>query len=340
MVLGPSSSRLVKASSVFVETVLVRDEDKKGVFVHSFSEKPELSSETNWSASNYLIFRSYGRKRFSLWLNNGSRMSLRLETQSSTVDRLEAVVIKGEQRHETLQPKLTTTLHEPIKGKELEYAIEEDDSYRLEIINSNSRSIIVILNLNVSSKMYDTTKANSSCSAIKGSCRLRLLFPDIRYVLVTTPNNGNLDDWYLELSFMARILSYIVILGSVMVAIYLMLKSLGACDSETETPIEPTTVQEVTETHPLLPEKPIGCTYGTAGHEEDEESGGSSSSSEDLYDDKLCVICYDDQRNCFFVPCGHCATCYDCALRIMNEESKVCPICRRLVHKVRRLFKP
>ena len=134
MVLGPSASRLVKASSVFVETVLVRDEDKKGVFVHSFSEKPELSSETNWSVSNYLIFRSYGRKvtklkmkrhsqeilsgvymhafksivmftskkievfclqRFSLWLNNGSRMSLRLETQSSTVDRLEAVLIKG-----------------------------------------------------------------------------------------------------------------------------------------------------------------------------------------------------------------------------------------------------
>ena len=107
-----------------------------------------------------------------------------------------------------------------------------------------------------------------------------------------------------------------------MVAIYLMLKSLGACDSETETPIEPTTVHEVTETHPLLPEKPIGSTYGTVGHEEDEDSGGSSSSSEDLYDDKLCVICYDDQRNCFFVPCGHCATCYDCALRYINERVK------------------
>ncbi|KAJ6675895.1 hypothetical protein OIU85_011988 [Salix viminalis] len=62
--------------------------------------------------------------------------------------------------------------------------------------------------------------------------------------------------------------------------------------------------------------------------------GSSCSSSEDLYDAKLCVICYDDQRNCFFVPCGHCATCYDCAQRIMEEDNKMCPICRRLIHKM------
>ena len=62
MVLGPNSSRLVKASSVFVEEVQVLDEDKKGVFLYSFSEKPELSSETNWSVSNYLIIGSYSHK--------------------------------------------------------------------------------------------------------------------------------------------------------------------------------------------------------------------------------------------------------------------------------------
>jgi hypothetical protein len=61
-----------------------------------------------------------------------------------------------------------------------------------------------------------------------------------------------------------------------------------------------------------MPAKSVRLTYGT--NEEDDE-GSSCSSSEDLYDAKLCVICYDDQRNCFFVPCGHCATCYDCAQR-------------------------
>lgn len=96
----------------------------------------------------------------------------------------------------------------------------------------------------------------------------------------------------------------------------LLLKYLGAYDGvEVGSHVEYSTVQEVTETHSLLPEKPIRCTYGTADHEEDDDSGASSSSSEELYDAKLCVICYDEQRNCFLVPCGHCATCYDCAQR-------------------------
>lgn len=62
MVIGPSSSRLVKASSVFVRQVEVRDVDGKGVFLYSFSEKPELSFQSNWSSSSYLIIGSYSRK--------------------------------------------------------------------------------------------------------------------------------------------------------------------------------------------------------------------------------------------------------------------------------------
>lgn len=62
MVLGPSSSRLLKASSVFVGRVEVIDDDKKGVFLYSFSEKPVLSVETNWNVSNYLIVGSYSQK--------------------------------------------------------------------------------------------------------------------------------------------------------------------------------------------------------------------------------------------------------------------------------------
>lgn len=62
MVLGPSSSRLMKASSLFVKQIEVKDDDKKGVLLYGFAEKPELSVETNWSVSNYLIVGSYGRK--------------------------------------------------------------------------------------------------------------------------------------------------------------------------------------------------------------------------------------------------------------------------------------
>lgn len=30
---------------------------------------------------------------------------------------------------------------------------------------------------------------------------------------------------------------------------------------------------------------------------------------------RLCAICYDAPRDCFFLPCGHCVACFDCSTR-------------------------
>lgn len=106
-----------------------------------------------------------------------------------------------------------------------------------------------------------------------------------------------------------------MITGFAVIILFLVLKYLGAFDGDDEVHVEDVSVTtwEVTETDPLMPEKPFRLTYGTC--EEDPESGISGSSSDDLYDGKICIICYDGPRNCFFVPCGHCATCYECSKR-------------------------
>ena len=76
-----------------------------------------------------------------------------------------------------------------------------------------------------------------------------------------------------------------------------------------------------TETDQLLPSKALSLLFSYGTCNKDLESGNCSSSdgkngsSEELYDGKICVICYDEERNCFYVPCGHCATCYVCAQR-------------------------
>lgn len=105
-----------------------------------------------------------------------------------------------------------------------------------------------------------------------------------------------------------------------MIFILLILKYLGVCDGESAMSVAdeaPPSVGEVNERAPILtPSKQ--ASYGTNEEDDVDDSEGSSSSSEELYDAKLCVICYDEQRNCFFVPCGHCATCYDCAQRSQN----------------------
>ncbi|KAF8377607.1 hypothetical protein HHK36_030989 [Tetracentron sinense] len=339
LVLGPNSSRLFKASSFFVEQIQVRDYAKKGVLLYEFSEKPELSLETNWNVSSFLTVSSYSRRGFSLWLNKGSRIHMRWAVPTSSVSHLLVILIKGEKIFDTLLPKSTNPLNavsvsNPTKGiGEVEYVIEEDDSYYIGVVNMNPRSIVMAMNVNVSSKMYDTTKAKSICSTINGLCRLKLPFPNTRFVILTTPNNGGLEGWDVELSFAARLIAYVAIIGFIVIIISLILKYLGACDGDT-------TVEEVleTETVPLLQEKEMPFIYGTG--EEDTESGMRSGSSDDLYDGKICVICYEEQRNCFFVPCGHCATCYSCAQRIAEGENKVCPICRRIIHKVRQLLIP
>lgn len=95
--------------------------------------------------------------------------------------------------------------------------------------------------------------------------------------------------------------------------VFLILKCLGICDHEDQV----TDIEEapVSERDPLVQSgKTSPFNYGTS-EEDDTESGMHNSSSEDLYDGKICVICYNKQRNCFFVPCGHCATCFECAKR-------------------------
>lgn len=342
LVLGPNSTRLMVASSVFVEQVQVRGNNKNEFFLYGFLEKPELSLETNWSASKQMLVEPYARQGFSLWLNKGSRIRMTWKVQQSNLSNMLVVFIKGKRNFETSMeyPSSTSTLG-PMNvaegNGEVEYTVEEEDSYYIGVVNLNQRGVVMAMKVDLSSKMYDTAKAKSQCSATQGSCRLNLLFPNNQYVVLATPNNGDVGIWDVELSFVARLGAYVVILGFVVLVIFLIFKYLGACGNERAAEAAaPVADATETETDPLIPTKETPCLYGAI--EEDSEEEGLCGTSNDLYDGKLCVICYDQERNCFFVPCGHCATCYACAQRIMEENVKACPICRRVIHRVRRLF--
>lgn len=154
-------------------------------------------------------------------------------------------------------------------------------------------------------------------------------------ILITTQDDDM--EWQVALTMAERFIVYVTILLLFFMILALITKLLENCN-ETDA----TEAVTATERSRLLAKEAVAFTYGTC-EEGDLETGkynggsSSSSSSEDLYDGKICVICYDDERNCFFVPCGHCATCYRCAQRINEEESKNCPVCRRHIGKVRKL---
>ncbi|KAL6222639.1 hypothetical protein ACLB2K_006031 [Fragaria x ananassa] len=161
---------------------------------------------------------------------------------------------------------------------------------------------------------------------------------------LTTSIVGSSDDdfidWYVTLTFLTRLLAYITILTLLVVVVYMIMKYISDYEDGRSTTED---AFDYTESSPVLPPaKTIPVTYGTCDHLGTESGNCSStssitSSSEELYDGKICVICYTDPRNCFLVPCGHCATCYDCAQRIFEGENRTCPICRRLIGKVRKL---
>jgi len=53
-----------------------------------------------------------------------------------------------------------------------------------------------------------------------------------------------------------------------------------------------------------------------------------------------CKICFEHQRNCVLVPCGHLAFCEQCANQIMSATSPKCPYCSHSIEKFVRMFVP
>ncbi|KAE8683329.1 RING/U-box superfamily protein isoform 3 [Hibiscus syriacus] len=301
-----------------ITNLKVRDENGRGVLVYGFSEEPELNKEANWSYSSYLTVESYYRKGYSLWLNKGSKICMRWTTQTSrSSDQTEVVLVKGRIGEDTLLPKTTIPffalfLNEPVTGEEAEYTIDEDGIYSVGVINSNPRTTKMTLNITVTAMVYDVTKATSVCSTRNGSCFLDLHFPNTHYVVVSTPDHSDVDGRYVKLTYDSRDVSYIGLLGLFIIMMLLLLKAQESCHSEFDRRMM---------TDPILAKKPVRTNDTSADEDNDDGSRSSSSSSADLNDAKLCIICYEDQHNCFFVPCGHSATCYECAKRFAKRES-------------------
>ena len=56
-------------------------------------------------------------------------------------------------------------------------------------------------------------------------------------------------------------------------------------------------------------------------------------------EDKLCVICQDQEKCIMILPCRHLCICQDCQTKILrrnnlNHGNRTCPICRRHVKQM------
>ncbi|GLU20090.1 hypothetical protein SLE2022_363050 [Rubroshorea leprosula] len=156
---------------------------------------------------------------------------------------------------------------------------------------------------------------------------------------LNTTTEKDVVQWYIWLHFIAHLVAYTAVLVLILIAILMILKYVLEIDIDDNNEDE----RRPTETSPLRSTHNVAAALAhrtCEDHDHQDLESGNCESDDELYERKLCVICYDKQRNCFFVPCGHCATCCECAERIFNGENKNCPVCRRLIGKVGRLPAP
>uniref|UniRef100_A0A0E0E017 RING-type domain-containing protein n=1 Tax=Oryza meridionalis TaxID=40149 RepID=A0A0E0E017_9ORYZ len=139
----------------------------------------------------------------------------------------------------------------------------------------------------------------------------------------------------VDFSFSSQLASYFVIICVIVAVFYCFLKQLAEFSDTDQQTVRGQDARN-NETEPILPRKRVVFSYGAT----EEQPESSMLPSEDTCSENVCKICYDGPRSCFFIPCGHGFACFTCARRIAEDKNQACPICRRLIHRVRRLVEP
>ncbi|KAF5940963.1 hypothetical protein HYC85_022130 [Camellia sinensis] len=225
-------------------------------------------------------------------------------------------------------------------------------SYYVAVGNLNSEEVEVQLNLKVKAILYNTTEAYYNCAVARGTCNLKMLFPSGNAVVLTSPGpEQGTNVWQVQLSYGPRWLTYLVGIGGltllVLSAFYMF--NNFQCTREEGTRFQFGEMRS--ERAPLLQKDDDLSSWGSScdsvsQDDEDLEDELALGSLEGMplkdgeYNNnirRLCAICFDAPRDCFFLPCGHCVACFACGTRIA-ELTGTCPICRRNIKKVRRIF--
>ncbi|KAI9091637.1 hypothetical protein K1719_028080 [Acacia pycnantha] len=309
--LGPYSSVLIQLNSIFVQSIKVEqiNEPKPGIMLYGFDEPPALDVKTNWSRSYNGSVPHNFYKEWIFYLNRQSQLDIFYDVKSPRFSKLSLVIAQG--REELLgwieKPSFPNT------------------TFSWNIIYGRGRD-------KITQKISD---------------------PFSYYVALgnfyTQDVEGNFEDeWYhVKLTYTPRWTTYFVASGVVTGLIFFIFRSCNGFqryDSETES-LQQVHYHVVSERTPLLANKnddalSLGSSYESFTSEEEDvtgkplmKEGGEAENSMK----HLCVICFDALRDCFFLPCGHSAACFQCATRVI-EEANPCPICRRKIKKVRKIF--
>ncbi|XP_004294245.1 PREDICTED: uncharacterized protein LOC101291029 [Fragaria vesca subsp. vesca] len=348
--LGPNCSRLIRTNPFFVQTIKAQEIEgtKPGSILYGFYIPPPLDDEIAWTETHHTLVPTTNHKEWIYFLNKGSRIDIYYHVKPSSSSPLTLVIAQGRE-------SLVEWIEDPSYGSgKIHQVISESSSYYIAVGNLNPEDVEADLEFNIKSTLYNTSQAYYRCSIHNQYCGLELSLLGTTSAVLTSPGPKEgiqEDDWYVKVSYGPRWLIYF--LGSGVMTVLLLMAfrfcSIFQNAGEDRTDFQGREASPV-RTPLLLPKDDDALSWGSSyecisNDEEDFEEflgvssleGKSINGGDDNNTLRLCVICFDGPRDCFFLPCGHCATCFTCGTRI-SEEAGTCPICRMKMKKVRKIF--
>ncbi|XAR60735.1 Ubiquitin--protein ligase [Bertholletia excelsa] len=361
MALGPNCSRKIKANSFFVQSIKAQEiESKHGPMLYGFYDTPSLDTEITWSETHNAFIQSNYHKEWEYFLNEGSEVVISYSIKSPSFAPLSLVIAQGKESlvewiEDPSYPNTTLSWNIIDGSGVICQKISKPKMYYIAVGNLNTEEVEVQLNFTIKSLIYNTTQAYFKCSLGHQLCSLKLFLLRTNVAVITSPGieqGLRYDNWYVRLSYGPRWLTYFAGSGTLTA---LVLLAVRLCNMFQITRTDETGVQEgetAPVRAPLLTRKDDdllswGSSYDSVSHDEEEldellamaslEGKPPKDGENNGNHRRLCVMCFDASRDCFFLPCGHCACCFTCGTRIV-EEGGNCPICCRTTRKVRKIF--
>lgn len=356
--LGPNCSQLIQVNPFFVQYIKAQEmeESRHGLMLYGLYETPPLDIEVNWSEMHNAFVSSDHEKNWKYFLHEGASVSISYSVKAPTSVPLSLIIAQGRESflawiEDPSYPNTTLSWNIILGNGIIHQEIPMSNMYYIAVGNLNSDDVGVQLNFTVRDFHYDTSNAYYKCSPSHRLCSLKLFLQRANAAVLTSPGISQgvpYDEWYVKLSYGSRWISYFALSGAGTAVLLLVFKLF----STLQTNMVHQTDEMESERRPLLLHKEddlssCGSSYDSVsqdeGELEEQMAGGSldgkppNEGGSDQSLRRLCAICFDAPRDCFFLPCGHCAVCFTCGKRIM-EEAGTCPICRRTMKKVKKIF--
>ncbi|KAK2361089.1 RING/U-box superfamily protein [Trifolium repens] len=358
--LGPCSSIVFQPNPVFVQYVKVENlQENPGLILYGTYQYPSLDVVSTWRET-YNISIPYGsEKEWKYYLNRGSEVNISYSLSSENSSIYLAIAEGAESLSVWLADPTypnTTLSWNMIHGTGMiTQEIFRSSSYYVALGNLEQEEVEVELNLTVKAFLHNTTNAYYKCALTSSSpCSLNIFFPDGNAAVLVSPapqQNTSNEEWYVKLSYGPRWLTYIFGIGGLTVIMFWAFNFLNKLQSAHDDRVGSRSEGTGPDQAPLLSRKDDdlsswGSSYDSLPQDEEDLDFlvGGSTDGKCLGDGetsnntrRLCAICFDAPRDCFFLPCGHCVACFECGTRIA-EAAGTCPVCRRNMKKVRKIF--